>query len=155
MKKILSTTREKSLLELRKTGLDEIRSRESMQPHGKYKGMDAFSWESPNFEVMTSVISSFPFKVIWLGTHEQMRCALKYYPEVMNNIESTVIYDTAFVKFETPAILGIQNIIGVGNLENALRVADALNEPKRILFFTTEGEASLSHIQQFDSFIKG
>jgi hypothetical protein len=154
MKKILSTTKENSLLELRRAGLEDIRTRESMQPLGKYQGMDAFSWANPNFETLASVLSSFPFKVIWLGTHEQMRCALKYYPEVMKNIESAVIYDRASIKFDVESLVGVQNIIGTANLDNAFHLIDALKESKRILFFTSEGENQVANAQQFKSFIK-
>lgn len=154
MKKIQTTTTQKSLVDFRKEGLDDIRSRESMQSLGKYAGMDAFSWVNPNFETLASVISSFPFKVIWLGTHEQLRCALKYYPEVLDNIESAVVYDSGSIAFDDDSLVNIPNLVGVESLGEALLLVEPLKASKRILFFTSEGENQVAQAEQFKSFIK-
>ena len=124
-----------------------------MQALGKYRGWDAFAWSSPNFDALTNVLSSLPFNVAWIGTHEQIRCAAKYYPEVIDRLETVIVYDRASIKFTDETLLGIDNIIGVGDLESTWKVVEALDENKRALFFTSEGEQSLTNIEKFKGFI--
>jgi hypothetical protein len=153
MKKQQTTTKSKSLVELRQEGLKEIQSRGSMQALGKYRGWDAFAWGSPKFDALTTVLSSLPFNVAWIGTHEQIRCAAKYYPEIIDQLETVIVYDRASIKFTDEALLGIDNIIGVGDLESTWKIVDSLSEDKRALFFTSEGDQSLTNIENFKEFI--
>lgn len=153
MSKKLTTTKGLSLDDLRKEGLKEIRSREVMQAHGKFLWMDTFSWLNPKFDVLSKVLSSFPFKVIWIGTNEQMRCALKYYPEVLDSIETAIVYDQGNIKFEHEALINIKNIVGAGDLESVWKLVGAMQEKKRVLFFTAEGEEGQDHIEEFKAFI--
>lgn len=153
MKKQQTTTKTKSLVELRQEGLKDIHARESMQALGKYNGGDAFAWNSPKFDALTKVLTSFPFNVAWIGTHEQIRCAAKYYPEVIDGLETVIVYDRASVKFTDEALIGIDNIIGLGDLESTWKIIESMDKNKRVLFFTSEGEKSQWHIDEFKGFI--
>lgn len=153
MNKKLTTKKQTSLVELRNEGLRDIRSREVMQAHGKFLWMDTFSWFSPKFDVLAKVLTSFPFNVIWIGTHDQMRCALKYYPEVLEGLETAIVYDQANIKFQDEALVNIKNIVGVGDLENVWKIIGSLQEKKRVLFFTSEGENGIDQIEEFKAFI--
>ena len=154
MRKKLTTTKPTSLVELRNEGLKDIRSREVMQAHGKFLWMDTFSWISPKFDVLAKVLTSFPFSVIWIGTHDQMRCALKYYPEVLEGLETVIVYDQGNIKFEDEALVNIKNIVGTGDLESVWKIIGSLQEKKRVLFFTSEGENGIDHVEEFKAFIE-
>jgi hypothetical protein len=144
---------ENQLIEARNKGLQEIRSTESMKALGKFMSMDAFMWREPDFKMLTSAIKSFPFPLIWIGTHQQIKCALKYYPELLSNIESIIVYDQAHNKFDAEVIFKIPRIIGVESLNEALKITSAVSSPSRGLLFTTEGEFAKQNCESFTQFI--
>lgn len=145
--------KEELLLKLREQGLNEIRSRDNMQAHGKFMGMDTFSWVAPKFDALATVLSSFPFEVVWVGSHEQIRCATKYYPEVLQNVNTAIIYDSGNVSWTDEAIQNIENIAGVGDMDSAIMIINSLESKKRVLFFTTEGGDAEENMYKFKEYI--
>ena len=98
MKKLSIKTTESDLLRARKEGLERARSLEAMQALGKWKSMDVFAWANPHFDALTTVISNFPFPVVWIGKQSQIKCAVRYYPEVLDTVETVVVSDFGSVK---------------------------------------------------------
>ncbi|NRA10984.1 MAG: hypothetical protein HRT57_03395, partial [Crocinitomicaceae bacterium] len=79
MKKIQAMNiMQEDLLQARKEGLERARSLDAMRAHGKWRGMDVFSWANPSFGALSTAIASFPFPVVWIGKHEQIKCACIY-----------------------------------------------------------------------------
>lgn len=153
MEKKLTTNLKDELLKARKEGLNEIRSRSTMQAHGKVLGMDSFSWCDPNFEALITAIKTFPFPVIWIAKHEQVRCALTYYPEVAEVLESVVIYDQANVRFKDQVHQIMNNLIALGSVEEGLRVLPAMIGQKNVMLFTTDQNTDSPEFAYFKSFI--
>lgn len=154
MKKIHPTKiTESDLLQARKEGLERALSLDSMRAHGKWKGMDVFSWANPQFEVLSTVIASFPFPVVWIGKHEQIKCACTYYPEILDTMETAIIYDQANIKLKPSAIDSLEKVAGVGNLTSALNLVATFTKQRRVFLFTTEGNEVVKDINQFNEFV--
>lgn len=155
MKKVQSIhTTHEELLQARKEGLERARSLDSMRAHGKWRGMDVFSWANPHFEALSTAIASFPFPVVWIGKHEQIKCACAYYPEVLDTMETAIVYDQANLKLNELAIANLEKVEGVGSLESALKLVQALEQQRRIFLFTTEGKGSVKDINDFNAFVE-
>ena len=154
MEKLNKTkTTESDLLQARKEGLERARSLNAMRAHGKWKGMDVFSWANPHFETLSTVIASFPFPVIWIGKHEQIKCACTYYPEILDTMETAIVFDQANLKLKSSTINSLDKIAGVGDLESALKMISTWTEQRRVFLFTTEGDESLRDINEFNDFV--
>ena len=155
MKKVQSThTAQEELLRARKEGLERARSLDSMQAHGKWRGMDVFSWANPHFEALSTAIASFPFPVVWVGKHEQIKCACNYYPEVLDTMETAIFYDQAHLKLNEAAIVNLEKVAGVGSLESALKLVQSLEQQRRIFLFTTEGNEVVKDVNDFNVFVE-
>ena len=150
-KKVVKSIQDQ-LLSAREEGLSQIHERESIQALGKFRGMDAFSWHNPHLEKLSTMLNSFPFKVIWIGHRMQIKCVLKYYPEVLSNVESIIVYDDSFASVEDDAFVQLKNIIAVGDVQSALAFISALEENKKALLFTAEGEGAIEHINHFKTY---
>ena len=154
MEKLNKTkTTESDLLQARKEGLERAHSLDAMRAHGKWKGMDVFSWANPHFEALSTVIASFPFPVVWIGKHEQIKCACTYYPEILDTMETAIVFDQANLKLKPSAIDSLEKIAGIGNLESALRMVSTWTEERRVFLFTTEGDEFLKDINEFHDFV--
>lgn len=153
MKK-LQTSTESDLLKAREEGLRQARSLDTMQAHGKWRGMDVFSWGNPHFDALSNVIDSFPFPVVWVGKHEQVKCATTYYPEVLDALENVIVFDQGNLKIKVTAIEELDKVAGVGDLQSALEFVKALGEERRVFLFTTEGDSLLKDLSEFKSFIE-
>ena len=154
MEKLNKTkTTQSDLLQARKEGLERARSLDAMRAHGKWKGMDVFSWTNPHFEALATVIASFPFPVVWIGKHEQIKCACTYYPEILDTMETAIVFDQANLKLKTSTIASLEKIAGVGNLESALTMVSTWTEQRRVFLFTTEGDEVLKDINEFNDFV--
>ena len=70
--------RKEDLLELRNEGRKEALAINAMRAHGKIVGMDTFSWINPNIDQLTSVLSSFPFRIIWIANSKTIETLLKH-----------------------------------------------------------------------------
>ena len=154
MKKLKTTTTEADLLKARREGLERARSLDSMQALGKWKSMDVFAWANPHFDALSTVISSFPFTVVWVGKQEQIKCAVKYYPEVLDTIETVIVSDQSNVKLSGEEVFTIDKVVGAGDVESALKVVRSFEDARRVFLFTTEGSSSLRDINQFQEFIR-
>lgn len=155
MKKVQSThATHEELLQARKEGLERARSLDSMRAHGKWRGMDVFSWSNPHFEALSTAIASFPFPVVWIGKHDQIKCACAYYPEVLCTMEMAIVYDQANLKLNEFAIANLEKVAGVGSLESALKLVQSLEQQRRIFLFTTEGNEVVKDVNDFNAFVE-
>lgn len=151
MEKKLATKTNADLLQARTEGLTEISKRTNMQAHGKLLGMDTFSWCDPHFESLVTDIQSFPFPVIWICKHEQYRCALTYYPELTDQIQSLLIYDQGNLKFKHIETVNLPDLIAFDGLDNLLQVLPNLISQKCVLLFTSE---AINQNQDLNTFIR-
>lgn len=154
MKKLKTTITEVDLLQARKEGLERARSLDAMQALGKWKSMDVFAWANPHFDALASVISSFPFPVVWIGKRDQIKCAVKYYPEVLDTIETVVVSDYGNVKMKGEDIFSIEKVAATGDVKSALEIVATLEDARRIFLFTTDGQSALSDINNLQDYIR-
>lgn len=155
MKQKPITTRKEDLVQSRKEQLRSLQSQDEMKGHGKYRNMDVFSWPNPNFDKLSTMISSFPFPVIWIGCHEQIRCTTTYYPETRAKVEAAIIHDTSELKFNSELIDDLKQIIAAGSLEHAMSILDNWRtEEKHVLLFSTEGEKTGFDLDLFEDFLR-
>jgi len=155
MKKLKTAITEADLLQARKEGLERARSLDAMQALGKWKDMDVFAWANPHFDALSTVISSFPFPVIWVGKQSQIKCAVKYYPEILDTIETVVICDQGSVKMSGEAIFNLEKVAATGDLDSAMKIVASFDDARRVFLFTTEGDTSLSDLNKFQAYIHG
>ncbi len=155
MKKLKTAITEADLLQARKEGLERARSLDAMQALGKWKGMDIFAWANPHFDALSTVISSFPFPVIWVGKQSQIKCAVKYYPGILDTIETVVICDQGSVKMSGEAIFNLEKVAATGDLDSAMKIVASFDDARRVFLFTTEGDTSLSDLNKFQAYIHG
>lgn len=139
MKKLRTETTESDLLRARREGLERARSLEAMQALGKWKSMDVFYWANPHFDALATVISSFPFPVLWVGKQNQIKCAVKYYPEVLDTIETVIVSDYGNVKLSVDQIFTIDKVAGAGDVQASLDLVNSFEDARRVFLFTTEG----------------
>lgn len=154
MKKLSNQTTQADLLRARQEGLERARSLDAMQALGKWRSMDVFAWANPHFEALSTVISSFPFPVVWVGKQEQIKCAVKYFPEVMDTIEAVIITDKGGVKLQGDEIHLIDRVAGTGDVEDALRLVQSFEESRRVFLFTTEGQDAHAELKKLEDFIR-
>jgi hypothetical protein len=153
MKKLSINTNESDLLRARKEGLERARSLEAMQALGKWKSMDVFAWANPYFDALTTVISNFPFPVVWVGKQSQIKCAVKYYPGVLDTIETVVVSDFGSVKLSGEDIYTIDKVSGTGDLQASLDLVRSFENARRVFLFTTEGEGSQEELELLERYI--
>lgn len=154
MKKVQTAITESDLLQARKEGLERARSLDAMQALGKWKSMDVFAWANPHFDALASVISSFPFPVVWVGKQNQIKCACKYYPEILDVIETVVVSDSGVVLLDPEDIHQTEKVAGVGDLKSALDLIHAFKNGRRVFLFTTEGDGVLSDLNLLHTYIR-
>lgn len=153
MEKKIKKSLAEELIQAREQGLNEIKNRIAMKGHGKIHGMDTFTWCAPNFDNLATAISSFPFPVIWIAKHEQIRCALTYYPEISNNVESVIIYDRANIRFKTELYNQVENLVGIGSVREAIELIPAIIGERNVLLFTTDDENDCPMLNEFMEFL--
>jgi len=144
---------EVDLLSARKEGLERARSQNTMQAHGKLREMDVFSWVNPHFDALSLVISLFPFPVVWVGKQEQIKCCSTYYPEVLETLESVIVADQGNIKMKGSIIDGMENVLGAGDLSDALKIVLSLEQKRRVFIFTTEGDSVIKDMNEFGDFL--
>lgn len=155
MKKLSTNTRTQTdLLRARKEGLERARSLDAMQALGKWKSMDVFAWANPHFDALTTVIASFPFPVVWVGKQSQIKCAVRYYPEILDTVESVVVSDFGNVKLSAEEIFTIDKVAGMGDVKSSLDLVRSLEDARRVFLFTTEGEASQDDLNLLEAYIQ-
>jgi hypothetical protein len=152
MEKKLHKSAEADLINNRKEQLRSLNDRD-LQGLGKRSGMDVFSWPNPHFDKLSTMINSFPYPVIWIGMHEQIRCTLTYYPETAEKIEAGLIYDTAEINFKQEVLKSVKTLIATGSVESALLAKNNWSGKKMILLFSTEGQRAQDDMQEFERLI--
>lgn len=153
MEKKLTTNIEDKLIAARKAGLKEINSRQPLQALGKFKGMDTFCWSNPQMDLLISTLNTFPFRVIWVGHRMQIKCALKYYPESLDKVDSVIVYDDVKFTITNDAFHSLKNVVAVGDRESAFNLLGAFQEKNTALIFTTEGANASDDIAEFKQFL--
>ncbi|PWL33121.1 MAG: hypothetical protein DCO96_01850 [Fluviicola sp. XM-24bin1] len=153
MKKLSTNTTESDLLRARKEGLERARSLEAMRPLGKWKSMDVFAWANPHFDALATVIANFPFPVVWVGKQSQIKCAVRYYPEVLDTIETVVVSDFGGVKLSGEEIYTIDNVAGIGDVQSSLDLVRSFEDARRVFLFTTEGEGVQEELNLLEEYI--
>jgi hypothetical protein len=155
MKKLSTkNTTQVDLLQARKEGLERARSLDAMQALGKWKSMDVFAWANPHFDALSTVISSFPFPVVWIGKQSQIKCAVRYYPEVLDTIETVVVSDFGSVKLSGEEIYTIDKVAGTGNVKASLDLVRSFEDARRVFLFTTEGEEAHEEVNLLEAYIQ-
>ncbi len=152
MKKTTTTSKVDRLIEQRREQLRSVVNND-LQGLGKREGMDVFSWPNPHFDKLSTMISSFPFPVIWIGKHEQIRCTTTYYPETIGKIEAALIYDRSQINFKVELIDQLKTVIATGSIESAMKVRESWAGQKMVLLFSTEGEFSAKELEEFERLI--
>ncbi len=155
MQKVKTAITEADLLQARKEGLERARSLDAMQALGKWKSMDVFAWANPHFDALSTVIASFPFPVVWIGKQSQIKCAVKYFPEVLDTIETVIVSDEGNVKLSAEEIHSIEKVAGTQDLQSALQLLQSFENARRVFLFTTEGPTALKEMDQLHAFIRG
>jgi hypothetical protein len=64
----------------------------TLQSHGKFLGMDAFSWHNPNVAVLDKTIESFPFRTVWLGNASEVNKYIDNYDKNGVKVEKYLTY---------------------------------------------------------------
>ena len=145
--------RKEDLLELRNEGRKEAFAINAMRAHGKIVGMDTFSWINPNIDQLTSVLSSFPFRIIWIATQKQLRHCLDIQPSISKNIETVIIHDTNISDLNEEEFFNIKNIITVSNTKEALQLINTVRKGKCAFLYSTEGNNAKQDKEEFEQFI--
>jgi len=144
---------EEQLLQARKEGLKQAQQVDSMQAHGKILGMDTFSWMNPQTDMLATLLSSFPFLILWVGTLEQIQNCLKLYPELSGNIETILIHNSSSMVLNKTALEKINTIACVDGMEHALDFVKTMKLKKGVFIYTDEKEGALKGKQIFEDFV--
>jgi hypothetical protein len=144
---------EEQLLQARKEGLKQAQQVDSMQAHGKILGMDTFSWMNPQTDMLATLLSSFPFSILWVGTLEQIQNCLKLYPELSGNIETILIHNSSSMVLNKTALEKINTIACVDGMEHALDFVKTMKLKKGVFIYTDEKEEALKGKQIFEDFV--
>ncbi len=153
MKKRIIQKKEKNLLELRHEGKKEALEINAMKAHGKIMGMDAFSWVNPNMDQLTSALSTFPFRIIWVATFQQLKNCLSIEPNLSIKMETVIIHNTTKNEVSEEDFFRINNILKVKTAKDALQMVNALKKEKCVFLFSTEGKNAKDDKKEFEKFI--
>ena len=151
--KISTQTTEEQLLHSREEGLKDALQINSMCAHGKILGMDTFSWINPQIDNLASALSSFPFDIIWLGSHSHFQDCLKIEPELSKLIQTIIIHDNPELNFDAKHMNDIQNVICLEGINASLELIKTMKKEKCVFFFSTTGENAQNDKIQFEDFI--
>lgn len=144
---------EEQLLQAREEGLKHAQQVDSMQAHGKVLGMDTFSWMNPHVDNLATLLISFPFSILWVGTLKQIEKSLKLYPELSGNIETILIHDSSKMLDNKAALEKINNIACVDGMESALNFVKAMKLHKGVFIYTDEQNTSGRDSSAFEQFV--
>ncbi len=151
-RKIIQKNKE-NLLELRREGKKDALAINAMQAHGKIMGMDTFSWINPNMDQLSSALASFPFRIIWISTQQQLKKCLAIETTLSKNIETIILHDKTTSELNEIDFFSIKNIIAVENTKEALQLLSAVRKEKCAFLFSTEGHTAQNDKQEFEKFI--
>ncbi|HIP32497.1 MAG TPA: hypothetical protein EYG86_07035 [Crocinitomicaceae bacterium] len=151
--KVSKHTVEEQLLQSRKEGLQDALQVNSMRAHGKVLGMDTFSWINPQLDALTSALASFPFDIVWAGSHEQIVKCLSMQPELATSIETIIVHDKAILNLEKETLNKVKNIVCLEGTKHALELIKAMKKEKCALLFSTMGTNAKNDKEEFEQFI--
>ena len=146
-------TTEELLLQAREEGLQELTKANAMRAHGKVLGMDTFSWINPQIDNLATVLKSFPFTVIWVGSHDQVKACLENYPELADNVETVIIHDRSVLNLNREILRTIKNIACIDGTTEALEMSKSLKIKKGVLLYTTNCIEPKKDKEDFEQFI--
>ena len=152
--KINQLSSEEQLLQARELGLNEAVNVNSMSAHGKVLSMDTFSWVNPNNDTLATVLSSFPFPVIWIGNHDQIKSVLENYPSTVDNIKTIVIQNKSTLKLDRKTLDKFSNILCIDGAEFALKTIQSFAIEKHVFLYTCGGQNAQEQKKCFTEFIK-
>lgn len=152
IKKII-IEKNKELLELRKEGRKEAFATNAMQAHGKIMGMDTFSWVNPNMDQLSSALISFPFQIIWISTHQQLKKSLAIEPSLSKSIETVILHNVTKSEIKDTELSLTKNVMSVSTTKEALQLASTLKKEKCVFLFSTEGNTAKEDKEEFEKFI--
>ena len=144
---------EDQLLQLRKDGLQTATQINAMNAHGKILGMDTFSWINPQIDALASALTSFPFKIIWIGDSQQVENCLRLFPDSLKSLDTVIIQDKAEMTLDQMSFEKISNIICIEQTEEALNLLKTIKQEKSIFLYTTGGKMATENKVIFNEFI--
>jgi len=142
------------LLQARENGLKQVQQVDAMQAHGKILGMDTFSWMNPHVDMLATLLESFPFSVLWIGTRQQIEKCLELYPELNENIETILIHDDSTMMGGKSVLKNIKTIACVEGVENAFEFVKTMKLKKGVLMYTNENQTAVSDRKIFEEFVQ-
>ena len=118
----------------------------ALQSHGKFLGMDAFSWHNPNVAVLDKTIESFPFRTVWLGNASEVNQYIETYDNGGDKVEQYLIYGVLkdMVKKQ-------EHITYFKNVSKAIQNLDGFTLKPGILLFTASDSDSPYSMKCFSS----
>jgi hypothetical protein len=141
MEKQRTISAEELLLGARKESLSRI-NQTALRSHGKLWGMDVFSWIHPNMSTIGTTINSFPFSVRWVGNAHDLIHALEAQPELTEKLSAALVFDNTVFALKNEHLNNIENCVGTGSVQEALRMVKIAAQPQSILLFTASGEGA-------------
>lgn len=136
MRKVSQKITEEQLLSARARGLRDSRDLYAMKAHGKMAGMDVFSWINPDLDGLGAVLTSMPFKIIWLASKEQVENLLGVNENALENVESLVIYDAAKLNSDFNWLNAKTYVSCVDSVPDALELLSSLKGRERVFLYT-------------------
>lgn len=153
MNEKLNTRVEDRLLEARKESLKNLHST-SMRSHGKFWGMDVFSWVNPNPGLIANTIHSFPFPVIWVGNALDIMDTLTEEEMILGNLHSIIAFDSNVFTLKDSWLNGVNNCAGTNSVEDAFQFVKLFKASQTVLMFSSSGENCEQANSAFEELIK-
>jgi len=141
-----------TLIDARKDALKQI-NHGCIRAHGKLWGMDVFSWGNPEFELVASMIDSFPFPVIWVGNKDIFDWCIEYQPSVWRSIKSVIAVDFSRLIFTQKEFISVENVIGISSVDEAFEFLKGVKHKGAVLLFTASGLEWERNYKSFNDFM--
>lgn len=151
--KISKNSVKEGFFETRKNTLKKVAKAKAMCAHGKLLGMDTFSWIDPQVDKLATVIQSFPFKVLWVGSQEQISLCMEHYPELADSIEAIIVYDQPAEESNNEIHKGLIKSVGSDGIMEALKLATSLKIKKRVFLITLNKAVAREQKLKLEQFI--
>lgn len=141
-----------TLLDARKEALKHI-NHGTIRAHGKLWGMDVFSWGNPEFELVKSMIESFPFPVIWVGNKDIFDWCGEHHPSIWSNIKTVIAVDFSRLIFTQKEFISVENVIGISSVDEAFEFVKGAKYKGAVLLFTASGDEWERNYKSFNDFM--
>lgn len=152
-KEIKPTNLVDNLLDAREQTLRTINHR-AIRPHGKFWGMDVFSWANPVGEELAATIHAFPFPIIWIGNEDILNWMNSNEPDIWSNVKTVIVYDQPRFLFKDANFMNIEKIIALHSIEDALQFIQFHSKKGSVLLFTATDLEWERNYKAFTSFIE-